>query len=712
MTDAIAKLTEHVVRRAETTLPDDVDQTVRLLMLDAVGCGLAGLGTPEWAAAREFAVGPAIDGGAIMMGEPRLQSPEAAAFANTMAARAQLYDDTYGPGHLHGGAALTFTALAVAESEGRPLNEVLRAVALGAEVAYRVGAAAGEEHYASGFHNTGTCVVFGTATTAALLLGLSTATIRGAMSLAGEHAAGLRRYQHGGSPANSALHAANAAEWGLRCARLAAAGFPAAPGMLEGTHGFLRTFGAEPDADEILTRDLDDGWLVLESSVKAYPSCRSTHGSATAIGQLREDAGLTAQDVAGITVTVSPHAYKCDRPDPASELDAQYSIQYVLAYLLVHGQLRADDFGAEGRRDPRVRELLPLIEVRCGEALRETHTELEVTTRDGRRLGRTIRIGEVLGDHGNPLSPRQIRHKYTANATSALSADGADKLAGHILAAEGDSAAVDTLALTRPLPRLTDPQTFGIQRRIAAYYEAFGKDDVASRRSPGVARTTDSESKSTQPRGLRRPEPPYERLKAAILSGELQPGQPLVEMALAEWIGVSRTPIREALRRLQQDGLIVRNDRGMTVRERSPEEILDIYDTRLVLEAMAGRVAADRRTAYDLRAMRLWLERGDQVSPDDRAGMVEANLAFHTAIWRASHNESLTDLLDRLNLHLSRYPGTTLAAPGRWSEARGEHQALVNAIEARDAEGAHEIALKHFERARGIRLRLFDEGMT
>lgn len=226
-----------------------------------------------------------------------------------------------------------------------------------------------------------------------------------------------------------------------------------------------------------------------------------------------------------------------------------------------------------------------------------------------------------------------------------------------------------------------------------------------------MAKTTNSESKPSQARGYDRRQSPYERIKAAILSGELQPGQPLVEIALAEWCGVSRTPIREALRRRQQDGLILRTDRGMAVRERSPEEILDIYDTRLVLEAMAGRVAADRRTAYDLRAMRLWVERGDTVSPDDRSGMVEANLAFHGAIWRASHNESLIDLLERLNLHLSRYPGTTLASPGRWTEARGEHLALVDAIEARDADGAHEIALKHFEQARDIRLRLFDEGM-
>jgi DNA-binding GntR family transcriptional regulator len=227
-----------------------------------------------------------------------------------------------------------------------------------------------------------------------------------------------------------------------------------------------------------------------------------------------------------------------------------------------------------------------------------------------------------------------------------------------------------------------------------------------------MPRTARGASTSVRPRSLDPRQTPYERLKAAIMSGELQPGQPLVETALAEWCGVSRTPIREALRRLQQDGLIDRTDRGMTVRERSPEEILDIYDTRLVLEAMAGRVAADRRTAYDLRAMRLWLERGDDVASDDNAAMVEANQAFHVAVWRASHNESLIDLLERLNLHLARYPGTTLGSPGRWSEARREHKALVDAIEARDADGAHDIAMKHFERARDIRLQLFDEGMT
>lgn len=222
-------------------------------------------------------------------------------------------------------------------------------------------------------------------------------------------------------------------------------------------------------------------------------------------------------------------------------------------------------------------------------------------------------------------------------------------------------------------------------------------------------------SRGTARRTDRRPSPPerrvtpYEMLKQAILRGELEPGQPLVETALAAWCEVSRTPIREALTRLEQDGLVDRTDRGLVVRKRSPEEILDIYETRLALEATAGRMAAERRTAHDLRLLKRLLQRCDEISVKDSAGMAEINRQFHRAVWRASHNESLIDLLERLNLHLARYPETTLAHPGRWQAARREHARLVSAIEKRDGATAHDVALKHFTEARNIRLKLYDD---
>lgn len=201
---------------------------------------------------------------------------------------------------------------------------------------------------------------------------------------------------------------------------------------------------------------------------------------------------------------------------------------------------------------------------------------------------------------------------------------------------------------------------------------------------------------------------PYDLLKQAILRGELEPGQPLVETTLAAWCEVSRTPIREALTRLEQDGLVYRSDRGMIVRERSPEEILDLYEVRVVLEATAARVAAERRTEHEVRLLRGLLQQCEEVPDDDPAAMAEANRLFHRAVWRASHNEALLDLLERLSLHLARYPETTLAYRDRWKAAKRQHRQIVDAIEKRDSTSSHEVALRHFTEARDIRLALYD----
>jgi DNA-binding GntR family transcriptional regulator len=203
---------------------------------------------------------------------------------------------------------------------------------------------------------------------------------------------------------------------------------------------------------------------------------------------------------------------------------------------------------------------------------------------------------------------------------------------------------------------------------------------------------------------------PYEKLTQAIITGELPPGQPLIETALAEWCEVSRTPIREALTRLEQDGLIVRGERGLMVRERSPEEILDLYETRIVLEAMAARVAANRRSYLDLMTMRRIAERLDSMDTSDELAMAAGNREFHQSVWRASHNDSLSDLLQRLDMHVARYPSTTLSQPGRWQEANLEHRDIIAAIDKQDAELAHDLTAQHFAKARELRLALWAKG--
>lgn len=205
--------------------------------------------------------------------------------------------------------------------------------------------------------------------------------------------------------------------------------------------------------------------------------------------------------------------------------------------------------------------------------------------------------------------------------------------------------------------------------------------------------------------------PPYEKIRQALISGELTPGQPLVESALADWCEVSRTPVREALTRLEQDGLINRTAKGLVVRERSPEEIMDLYETRIVLEESVARVAAERRNQVDLSNLRGAVARARALVKPDETTMVASNLEFHRAVWRASHNESLSDLLERLNLHLARYPATTLSHPGRWRQALKQHEAILAAIEARDGSTASAQAIDHFSVARDIRLKLWQGGI-
>jgi len=200
----------------------------------------------------------------------------------------------------------------------------------------------------------------------------------------------------------------------------------------------------------------------------------------------------------------------------------------------------------------------------------------------------------------------------------------------------------------------------------------------------------------------------YEQVRHLILSNQLGPDEPLVEASLAARLGVSRTPVREALRRLQADGLIERAARGMRVAERSPEEILDIYEVRVVLEAAAARSAAMRRTDLDLSRLEAIHEEMASLDPSQiETRGVALNNRIHECFWNASHNATLGDLMDRLVTQLSRYKPTILTYAGRWQRVLDDHRQLIDAIRDRRAEDAARIASDHMSAARDMKLRIF-----
>ncbi|MGM1028942.1 MAG: GntR family transcriptional regulator [Actinomycetota bacterium] len=198
----------------------------------------------------------------------------------------------------------------------------------------------------------------------------------------------------------------------------------------------------------------------------------------------------------------------------------------------------------------------------------------------------------------------------------------------------------------------------------------------------------------------------YDEIREAIVAGRIKPGEPLSENRLATEFGTSRTPIREALHRLEIEALVERLPRGVQVRETSPEEIIDIYDVRITLEGAAARAAAERATELDRRRLRAAQSAMEATGTDARE-RAAANRAFHEAIWAASHSPTLVDLLQRLNVHLVRYPTTTLEGDDRWQAVLAEHEELLGAIEAGDPMRAREVAEHHMDGAREVRMRMY-----
>jgi DNA-binding GntR family transcriptional regulator len=202
----------------------------------------------------------------------------------------------------------------------------------------------------------------------------------------------------------------------------------------------------------------------------------------------------------------------------------------------------------------------------------------------------------------------------------------------------------------------------------------------------------------------------YQQLLEEVLEGDLRPGEILVETALGKRFGVSRTPIREALRMLEQDGVLERVNRGMRVRQTSSEEVLEIYGVRIILEAAAARDAASRRSDYDLATLdRIFgtMAAAESASPAELAAI---NRSFHHAIWQAAGNRTLADMLERLAVHLRRYPATTYQRPGRWEEALEEHRRLLEAIRDRDPDKAAAVAEQHMKASRDVRIDMIRNG--
>ena len=207
-------------------VPPSVARKVGDHVLDTVGVMCAGRSTPSSSTVCSlFTEAGGAPEASVIGGATALPAP-AAAFVNAFHGRVHTFDDTFDAGPIHPGSVVLAAALAAAERSRASGADLLAAVVAGCEVSVRVSSALGPDHYASGFHGTGTCNALGAAAAAARAMGLDTSGVAGALGHAGAAAAGLRQYQIDGSMSDSALNGARAAHAGMIGAMLSADGAP------------------------------------------------------------------------------------------------------------------------------------------------------------------------------------------------------------------------------------------------------------------------------------------------------------------------------------------------------------------------------------------------------------------------------------------------------------------------------------------------------
>lgn len=215
----------------------------------------------------------------------------------------------------------------------------------------------------------------------------------------------------------------------------------------------------------------------------------------------------------------------------------------------------------------------------------------------------------------------------------------------------------------------------------------------------------DSEDEDKQ-RGTTSAQQAYQYIIRGLEEGSLKPGTRVRETELAKSVGISRTPVREALNRLVNEGLVTNDPhRGMIITELDQALVGELYEMRAVLESTAASLAAKHATDVEISVLKTLMEADrDMTDPIDIANN---NRMFHQVLYQCGHNRFLLKTLQALQNSMLLLGDSTLAKQGRPDEARNEHAAIVQALEARDHSMAAEAARKHIKEAYKTRLSRF-----
>lgn len=215
--------------------------------------------------------------------------------------------------------------------------------------------------------------------------------------------------------------------------------------------------------------------------------------------------------------------------------------------------------------------------------------------------------------------------------------------------------------------------------------------------------------KKDQSNSQSRSEGAYEILIAEIQQGRLKPGTRIREVELAERFGISRTPIRDAILKLESDGLLVHEPRkGAVIKTLGHREVVELYEMREVLEGTAALHAAQHASDVEIAELEeLNILMRDAAADPQRVS--DINRQFHSVLYYCAHNRYLIDALKNLSNSIALLGGTTLQAEARTLSAYAEHSKIVDKIKLRDGQAAQEAAREHIRASQAERLKLLRE---
>lgn len=202
----------------------------------------------------------------------------------------------------------------------------------------------------------------------------------------------------------------------------------------------------------------------------------------------------------------------------------------------------------------------------------------------------------------------------------------------------------------------------------------------------------------------------YRRMRDAIQQGEFKPGRRVMEIEVAEWLNVSRTPVRDAIRRLEAEGMLEHAPRnGLVVARLDRQAVMELYVMRETLEGTAARLCARHASDMEILDLAELIERERQIQGDPEA-IARHNGRFHAAIHRGAHNRYLEKSLATVNDSMWLLGRPLMLLPHRAQAALDEHARIFEAIQRRDPDAAEEAARQHVRAAQRERLkRLFPD---